>query len=223
MMEQPSGIALQKTSRCQVILYDEHNKNAVGLSIKGRSFDDKYESIQNHYSLSDNNKNKLDAVRGQDGGDKFISVKVDEINDYASHRAAFFINALAQLLLVNLSSLPLMGFIPAMWFKVLLVTINLLMVLTALWRLRTKKNRMLLGPSGLFSILYLVNAVTLLFAGQFIFTDQLPSLLQFIINIPLFILTIPLAIANGYWAFGANNEVVKAATERGKVIDKIKI
>jgi len=115
--------------------------------IKGRSFDDKYESIQNHYSLSDNNKNKLDAVRGQDGGDKFISVKVDEINDYASHRAAFFINALAQLLLVNLSSLPLMGFIPAMWFKVLLVTINLLMVLTALWRLRTKKNRMLLGPS----------------------------------------------------------------------------
>ena len=75
----------------------------------------------------------------------------------------------------------------------------------------------------LFSIMYLVNAITLLFAGQFLFTDLLPSLLQFIINIPLFILVIPLAVANGYWAFTSNNEVVKAATERGSELDKLKI
>ena len=227
--------------------------------IKGRSFDDKFESIQTHYSLSDNDDNRLNKVRGLDKGEKFISVKVDEINDYASHRAAFFINVLAHILLVNFSTLPLMGYIPSLWFKVVFVAVNLFMLLTALWRMRTKKNRMLTGPGEepewtfwgifrgnrrkhnlhikekaqpykvrmrderLFSIMYLVNAITLLFAGQFLFTDQLPSLLQFIVNIPLFILTIPLAVANGYWAFGANNEVVKAATERGKVIDKIKI
>jgi len=227
--------------------------------IKGRSFNDKFESLQNHFSFDDKDKSKLNDVREHDDGTEFIDVKIDEINDYASHRSAFIINALAHLLLVNLSSLPLIGFIPSLWFKILFIAVNLLMVLTALWRLRTKKGRLLIGPSEepewtfwgmfrgnrrkhnlhvkekaqpykvrmrderLFSIIYLVNAVTLLFAGQFIFTDLLPSLLQFIVNIPLFILTIPLAIANGYWAFCANNDVVKAATRRGKVIDKLKI
>ena len=36
--------------------------------IKGRSFDDKFESIQTHYSLSDNDDNRLNKVRGLDKG-----------------------------------------------------------------------------------------------------------------------------------------------------------
>ena len=75
----------------------------------------------------------------------------------------------------------------------------------------------------LFSIMYVINAVTLFFASQLIFSDYLPSIIGGIINFPLFIVTIPLAIANAYWAFRSNNQVVKAATERGRMLDKLKL
>lgn len=74
-----------------------------------------------------------------------------------------------------------------------------------------------------FSIMYLVNAVTIFFASQLILSGYLPGLIRGVINFPLFILTIPLAIANAYWAFRANNQVVKAATERGSTLDKLKL
>jgi fatty acid desaturase len=75
----------------------------------------------------------------------------------------------------------------------------------------------------LFSIMYLVNALTIFFASQLILSGYLPAFIRGVINFPLFILTIPLAIANAYWAFRANNQVVKAATERGSTLDKLKL
>jgi len=227
--------------------------------VKGKSVDDKVNSLQNYFTLDSGEKEKLTTLRNQDDGNNFIADKVNEINDYASHRAAFFVNAIAQFLFVNLSSLSLLSIVPASWFKALLIAGNLFMVLQAWWRFRAKKRTLLQGPSAepewsiwgvlrgnrrkhnrhikeqaqpykirmrnerLFSIMYLINAVTILFAGQIIFTDQLPSLLGFVLNIPIFLMTIPLAIANGYWAFTSNNEVVKAATQRGSKLDKLKI
>ena len=80
-----------------------------------------------------------------------------------------------------------------------------------------------MSDERIFSILYTVNAVTLFFGSQLILSGYLPSVIQGIVNFPLFIITIPLAIANGYWAFKANNRVVKAATERGSTLDKLKL
>jgi len=227
--------------------------------VKGKSIDDKIIALQNHLKLDSDDQATLKTLRNEDNGSEFITRKVDEINDYASHRAAFLANTLAQLLLVNLSAFSLLSLVPVSWFKSILIIANLIVAILAWWSLRSKKRRLLRGPTAepewsiwgifrgnrrkhnrhikdqaqpykvrmrnerLFSIMYLINAVTILFAGQFIFTDQLPSLLTAILNIPLFILTIPLAVANGYWAFTANNEVVKAATERGSKLDKLKI
>jgi len=227
--------------------------------IKGKSVTDKLNSFQQHFALDSKEQNRLVELQAHEDGDKFIERKVDEINDYASHRAAFCVNAAAQFLVVNLSSISLLSFVPSSWFKVPLILANLLFAALAWRRIRTKKNKLIHGPSDepewsfwgifrgnrrkhnrhikeqaqpykirmrderLFSILYLVNAVTLLFAGQLVLTDALPSFIQFVVNIPLFVITIPLAIANGYWAFGANNQVVKAATERGSKLDKLKL
>jgi len=71
--------------------------------------------------------------------------------------------------------------------------------------------------------MYLVNAVTIFFASQLILTEYLPAIIRGIINIPLFIISLPLAIANAYWAFTSNNRMVKAATERGSKLDKLKL
>ncbi len=224
--------------------------------IKGKSVDDKLVSLQNYFKLDSEDQAALQEHQKEKN---FIADKVDEINDYASHRAAFITNSVAQLLLVNLSSLSLLSIVPASWLKTLFISANIFFVLLAWWRLRAKKRKLIHGPSEepewslwgifrgnrrkhnkhikeqaqpykvrmrderLFSIMYLVNAVALLLAGQFVLTDSLPSFLQFIVNIPLFILTIPLAIANGYWAFSANNEVVKAAVERGTKLDELKL
>lgn len=224
--------------------------------IKGKSVSEKIASLQTCFNLDDDDQTSLREHQEEKG---FITRKVDAINDYASHRAAFITNAVAHLLLVNLSSLSLLSFVPVSWFKSLFIGANVFFVLLAWWRFRANKRKILHGPSEepewsfwgifrgnrrkhnlhikelaqpykvrmrderLFSIMYLINAVALLFAGQIFMTDILPSLLQFIVNIPLFILTIPLAIANGYWAFGANNQVVKAAVERGSKLDELKL
>ena len=75
----------------------------------------------------------------------------------------------------------------------------------------------------IFSIVYAINAVTFFFASQLILSGYLPSIIRGLINFPLFIVTIPLAVANAYWAFRSNNQVVKAATERGSMLDKLKL
>lgn len=225
----------------------------------GRTIDEKLASLQTYFKLDEKQNTKLKEVEaGEDGAD-YVIRKVKDVNRNASHRTAFLANALIQLLLVNLSSLPLLGYIPDSWFKLLLVAANLFVAFIAWRRIRNSKSQLLSGPTEepdwtfwgmfrsnrrrhnqhikdlaephkirmrderLFSILYAVNAVTLLFASQLIFTDKLPSILSSLVNLPLFLLTIPLAIANAYWAFRANNQVVKAATERGKTLDKLKL
>lgn len=225
----------------------------------GRTMAEKLSELQTYFKLNSKQQTELQKVEAEDKGSDFIKRKVDDVNRNASHRTAFLANALIQLLLVNLSTLPILGYIPDSWFKVLLIGANLFVAFIAWRRIRNSKSQVLKGPGDepdwtfwgmfrsnrrrhnkhikdlaephkvrmrderLFSIMYLVNAVTLIFASQLILTGYLPSLIRALVNFPLFILTIPLAIANAYWAFKANNQVVKAATERGKTLDKLKI
>lgn len=225
----------------------------------GRSMAEKLDNLQTYFKLNSEQQAELQKVEAEDNGSDFINRKVSDVNRNASHRTAFIANALIQLILVNVSSLPLLGYVPDSWFKVLLVGANLIVAFIAWRRIRNSKSQVLNGPSDepdwtfwgmfrsnrrrhnqhikdlaephkirmrderFFSIIYLTNAVTLIFASQLIFSGYLPSIISALINFPLFILTIPFAIANAYWAFKANNQVVKAATERGKTLDKLKI
>lgn len=219
----------------------------------------KFDHLQAYFEFDSDEQADLQKIRTEDDGEDFIDRKINDVNRNASHRTAFVANALAQLLLVNLSSMSLLSFVPESWFKVLLIGANLFVAWIAWRRIRNSKKQLLEGPSEepnwsfwgmfrsnrrkhnqhvkdlaephkirmrderIFSIMYTVNAVTLFFASQLIFSDYLPSIIGGIINFPLFIVTIPLAIANAYWAFRANNQVVKAATERGRMLDKLKL
>ena len=219
----------------------------------------KFDNLKTYFKFDSKDQTKLQKIQKEEDGEDFIERKIDDVNRNASHRTAFVVNALAQLLLVNVSSFSLLSFVPESWFKILLVGANLLVALIAWRRIRNSKSQLLEGPSDepnwsfwgmfrsnrrkhnqhvkdlaephkirmrderLFSIMYVVNAVTLFFASQLIFSDYLPGIIGGIINFPLFIVTIPLAIANGYWAFKSNNQVVKAATERGRMLDKLKL
>lgn len=212
---------------------------------------EKLANLQTYFNLTSKQHAELQAVDAEDDQTDYVNRKVKTVNRNASHRTAFATNALIQLLLVNLSTLPLLGYIPGSWFKVFLIGANLLVALIAWKRIRNSKKQLLKDPSDapdwtfwgifqsnrrnhnkhikdlpephkvrmrderLFSILYLVNAVTLIFASQLILSGYLPSLIRAIVNFLLFIITNPLAIANAYWAFKANKQVVKAATKRG--------
>ena len=227
--------------------------------IQGKAITDKISSLQSYYDFDAAEQNELQAVQSEEDGKEYIERKVDHINRNASHRTAFIVNAAIQLLLVNLSSISLLSFVPDLWFKLLLIGANLFIAFVAWRRIRTSKNTLLKGPSDepewsflgmfrcnrrkhnqhikdlaephkirmrderLFSIMYLVNAFTIFFASQLILSGYLPSLILGVINVPLLILTIPLAIANAYWAFRANNKVVKAATKHGSTLDKLKL
>lgn len=219
----------------------------------------KFDKLKAYFKLDTNEQADIRKIYNEEDGEAFIDRKINDVNRSASHRTAFIANALAQLLLVNLSSVSLLSFVPESWFKIILVGVNLLVAFLAWRRIRNSKSQLLKGPSEepnwsfwgmfrsnrrkhnkhvkdlaephkirmrderIFSILYTVNAVTLFFASQLIFSDYLPAIVGGIINFPLFILTIPLAIANAYWAFRSNNQVVKAATERGRTLDKLKL
>lgn len=219
----------------------------------------KLDNLKTYFEFNAKQQTKLLKIQSEENGEAFIDRKINDVNRNASHRTAFVANALAQLLLVNVSSMSLLSFVPESWFKILLVSANLLIALIAWRRIRNSKSQLLEGPSDepnwsfwgmfrsnrrkhnqhvkdlaephklrmrderLFSIMYVVNAVTLFFASQLIFSDYLPAIIGGIINFPLFIVTIPLAIANTYWAFRSNNQVVKAATERGRMLDKLKL
>ncbi len=227
--------------------------------IRGKTDSDLLKSLRAYFDLSNNERKKLSTLKKKKKGSNFITQKVDEVNRYASHRTAFLANALVQLLLVNLASISLLGFIPNIYSKLLLVSANLLIALLAWRRVRACKQTLLQGPATkpkwsiwgafrgnrrkhnkhikaqakpykthmsderLFRMIYLINAITIFFASQLLWSDHLPALLRGLINFPLFIITLPLAIANAYWAFGANSQVVKAATQRGNELDKLKL
>ena len=220
---------------------------------------DRFDKLNSYFNFDTKEQAKLQKTKIEEDGEDFIDRKVDDVNRNASHRTAFVANALAQFLLINVSSISLLSFVPESWFKILLVGANLFIALIAWRRIRNSRSQLLEGPSEepnwsfwgmfrsnrrkhnqhvkdlaephkirmrderLFSIMYVVNAVTLFFASQLIFSEYLPSIIEGIINFPLFIVTIPLAIANAYWAFRSNNQVVKAATERGRMLDKLKL
>ena len=227
--------------------------------LRDSSSTNKLDNVNTYFEFDDKEQTKLQTIQNEDDGEDFIDRKIDDVNRNASHRTAFVANALAQFLLVNLSSISLLSFVPDSWFKVLMVGANLLIAFLAWRRIRNSRSQLLEGPSDepnwsfwgmfrsnrrkhnqhvkdlaepykfrmrderLFSIMYMVNAVTLFFASQLIFSDYLPAIIGGIINFPLFIVTIPLAIANAYWAFKSNSQVVKAATERGRMLDKLKL
>ncbi len=227
--------------------------------VHGNTIAEKLENLTTYFKLDSGDQADLQQVANEDGGKAFINRKVNDVNRNASHRTAFAANALFQFLLVNLSSISLLGFVPDSWFKVLLIGANLFIAFLAWRRIRNSGSQLLKGPSEepdwsfwgmfrsnrrkhnqhikdlaephkirmrderIFSIMYMVNAVTIFFASQLILSGYLPSIIRGIINFPLFILTIPLAIANAYWAFKANSQVVKAATERGSTLDKLKL
>ena len=227
--------------------------------VHGSTLSEKLDSLKTYFKLDSADESDLQQVQNEDGGSEFIHRKVNDVNRNASHRTAFAANALFQLILVNVSSISLLSFVPDSWFKVILIGANLAVAFIAWRRIRNSKSQLLKGPSDepdwsfwgmfrsnrrkhnqhikdlaephkilmrderIFSILYTANAITLFFASQLILSGYLPSIIRGIINFPLFIVTIPLAIANGYWAFKANNQVVKAATERGSTLDKLKL
>ena len=227
--------------------------------LRDSSTANKLDTLKTYFKFDAKEQTSLQKIQNEEDGEEFIDRKINDVNRNASHRTAFVANALAQLLLVNLSSMSLLSFVPESWFKVLLVGANLLIALLAWRRIRNSKSQLLDGPSDepnwsfwgmfrsnrrkhnqhvkdlaephkfrmrderVFSIMYMVNAVTLFFASQLILSDLLPAIIRGIINFPLFIVTIPLAIANAYWAFKSNSQVVKAATERGRMLDKLKL
>jgi len=227
--------------------------------VHGRAIEDKLENLTNYFKFDTDQISELDTVRNEEDGPEFINRKINDVNRNASHRTAFAANALFQFLLVNLSSISILSFVPDSWFKVLLVGANLVIAFLAWRRIRTSRSQILKGPSEepewsfwgmfrsnrrrhnqhikdlaephkirmrderIFSIVYAINAVTFFFASQLILSGYLPSIIRGLINFPLFIVTIPLAIANAYWAFRSNNQVVKAATERGSMLDKLKL
>ncbi len=227
--------------------------------IKGSSTEDKLQSLASYFKFDSDEIREIETIENADDGKSFFARKLHDVNRNATHRTAFLINALAQFLLVNVSSISLLSFVPDSWFKILLIGANLVVAFIAWRRIRNSKKQVLQGPNEepdwsfwgmfrsnrrkhnehikdlaephkikmkderLFSIMYVVNAVTLLLASQLILSGYLPTFIKAIINFPLFIVTIPMAIANGYWAFKANNQVVKAATERGNTLDKLKL
>jgi len=194
--------------------------------IKGGSADEKLQALETYLDLDEGEKSKLTELRQQEDGEDFIARKIEDINDYASHRTAFIANAIAQFLIVNLSSVSLLSFVPDTWFKVLMVGGNLIIAFIAWRRISLAKSQLLNGPSEepewsfwgmfrgnrrkhnqhikkqaqaykirmrderLFSIMYLVNAVTIFFASQLILTEYLPAIIRGIINIPLFIISL---------------------------------
>ena len=227
--------------------------------LRDSSTANKFDHLKTYFKFDSDEQAELQKIQNEEYGEDFIDRKIDDVNRNASHRTAFVANALAQLLLVNLSSMSLLSFVPELWFKGLLVGANLFIAFLAWRRICNSKSQLLEGPSEepnwsfwgmfrsnrrkhnqhikdlaephklrmrderVFSIMYMINAVTLFFASQLILSEYLPAIIGGIINFPLFIVTIPLAIANAYWAFRANNQVVKAATERGRTLDKLKL
>lgn len=83
--------------------------------------------------------------------------------------------------------------------------------------------RVMMRDGRLFTAMYVVNAITIFFGHQLIFSEYLPSLISSIINIPLFIFILPLTLINGYWAFVSGNQVSSAAIEFGKKLDQLKL
>lgn len=227
--------------------------------VHGSAIGDKLDSLTSYFKYDSDQRGELEAAQNEEDGPEFISRKVNDVNRNASHRTAFAANALFQFLLVNVSSISLLSFVPDSWFKLLLVGANLIIAFLAWRRIRNSRSQLLKGPSDepewtfwgmfssnrrkhnqhikdlaephkirmrderIFSILYSINAVTFFFASQLILSGYLPSIIRGLINFPLFIVTIPIAIANAYWAFRSNNQVVKAATERGSMLDKLKL
>ncbi len=227
--------------------------------IAGQTDSDKVQQLKTYFKMDATEQDKLDTVAQQEKGRAFILDKVDAINRYASHRTAFLLNAMIQLLLVNIGVVTVLSFISPLYSKLLLVGVNLLMVFVGWRRIRVSKKQLLLGPlqkpqwsiwgvfrgnrrkynkhikkeakpykirmrdERLFMMIYLLNAITIFFASQLIFANYLPSLLQGIVNIPVFFLSLIFAAPNLYWGITANNQVVKAATKRGSKLDKMKL
>ncbi len=227
--------------------------------IAGQVQADTWQQLKNYFRMNEAEQARLETLTQQEKGRVFLSGKVNEINRYASHRTTFLLNAAIQLLLVNIASITVLGFIPLLYAKAALVGVNLLMVLLAWRRIRGSRKQLLLGPSEkpkwsiwgifrgnrrkhnkhikqqakpyktsmrderLFMMIYLLNAMTIFFASQLIFANYLPSVLQGIISIPVFLLSLLFALPNAYWGITANNQVVKAATKRGSQLDKMKL
>ncbi len=232
--------------------------------ITGQTLQDRLQKLQSYFKMDAAEQAKLAALiqdkKGKsEKGEAFLLSKVNDVNRYASHRIAFVANAFIQLLLVNLSTITVLSFMPAFYFKAALVGVNLLVALLAWRRIRASRKQLLLGPSQkpkwsiwgifrgnrrkhnkhiknqaqpykirmrderFFMMVYLLNAITIFFASQLIFANYLPSILQGIIGIPVFILSLLFALPNAYWGITANNQVVKAATKRGSQLDKMKL
>ena len=115
--------------------------------IAGQNNAEKLQRVQQYFKLSEAEQAKLETVQKQEKSDAFILGKINDVNRYASHRTAFFANALIQLLLVNLSAVTVLSFVPALYFKAVLVALNLLIAVLA-WRgIRSSKKHLLLGPA----------------------------------------------------------------------------
>jgi len=198
--------------------------------VHGRAIEDKLENLTNYFKFDTDQISELDTVRNEEDGPEFINRKINDVNRNASHRTAFATNALFQFLLVNLSSISILSFVPDSWFKVLLVGANLVIAFLAWRRIRTSRSQILKGPSeepewsfwGMFRSNRRKHNQHIKDLAE-PHKIRMRDIIRGLINFPLFIVTIPLAIANAYWAFRSNNQVVKAATERGSMLDKLKL
>lgn len=119
--------------------------NAKTQPIHGNTDTEKLQNLEHYYKLTSNEKKQLENVQELENGKKFINFQIDKINNYASHRTAFLLNTVIQFLMVNLSSIGLLSFVPSYWFKIILVGFNLFIALLAWQRIRTSKRALLLG------------------------------------------------------------------------------
>jgi len=233
--------------------------NTKTQPIHGKTNTEKLQNLEHYYKLNSDEKKQLENVQELGNGEKFINFQIDKINHYASHRTAFLLNAVIQFLMVNLSSIGVLSFVPSYWFKIILVGSNFFIALLAWKRIRAAKRTLLLGLDAepkwsfwgifggnrrkhnnytknkaepykvfmsdgrLFSTMYVVNVLTMFFAHQLIFSNYLPSLISGVINIPLFIIILPVILMNGYWAYVSTKEVSSYAMEFGKKLDKLKL
>jgi len=113
--------------------------------VHGDSTNEKITSLTTYFKYDSDDKQELSKVEAEDGGKEFIYRKVNDVNRNASHRTAFVANALFQLLIVNVSSFSLLSFVPASWFKILLIGANLAVAFIAWRRLRNSSQIGLFG------------------------------------------------------------------------------
>ena len=102
--------------------------------------------LERRLKLSPEKKQFLEQLSTSKAGAKFVDEKIQDMNLAAFHRSAFILNALVQLLFVDLGS-QLGVSLP--WLKFLLVLANLLLALSAQLARLKSSDELIAGPNSL--------------------------------------------------------------------------